>query len=194
MKRIILSVFMLTALSSIGNKINAQTKIGYFDENTVLGLMPGIQKVDTLLNQFNQDSLQGEYEYTLGEFKRKDDLLKADSTAATKLSGGQKKIIQGERDRLAYQLTNWNTYTQQKLGAKQRELVAPFMDKIRIAFQKVIARDKFSYVLRAENLYFAPPENDLVPLVCKELGIKLPPAYFGQQSGDGNNAPKPAKH
>ena len=94
MKRIILSVFMLTALSAISNKTNAQTKIGYFDENTVLGLMPGIQKVDTLLNQFNQDSLQGEYEYTLGEFKRKDDLLKADSTAATKLSGGQKKIIQ----------------------------------------------------------------------------------------------------
>ena len=74
MKRIILSVFMLTALSAISNKTNAQTKIGYFDENTVLGLMPGIQKVDTLLNQFNQDSLQGEYEYTLGEFKRKDDL------------------------------------------------------------------------------------------------------------------------
>jgi Skp family chaperone for outer membrane proteins len=186
MKKTVFALFILLT-GSLSNKMYAQFKIGYFDEKPVLSLMPGIQKIDTLLEAFNRDSLQGEYDYDLSEFKRKDDLLKSDSAAANKMSAGEKEMITRDRNMLAYKLSNWEAYKQNRLGAKQQELLIPFMDKLRVAFQQVITEGKYTYVLRAENLLYAPPGDDLVPAVCKKLKIILPAEYFGQQSTENSN-------
>lgn len=194
MKKIIFSLITLTAITLVNNVAHAQTKMGFFDENIVISLMPGIQKIDTLLNQFNQDSLEGEYQYNLSEFQRKDNALKADSTSVNKMPASQKSMMTNDRNLLAYKLARWDDYKQNRLRAKQQELLEPYMQKIRTAFQQVIIEGKYAYVFRAENLYYAPPVDDLVPAVCKKLKINLPDAYFGQQAGDGNNnKPKPGK-
>lgn len=189
MKRTLFSLVSLTILTILSSQANAQNKMGFFDENIVISLMPGIQKIDTLLNQFNQDSLEGEYQYNLSEFKRKDDALKADSTSVNKMPASQKSMMTNDRNLLAYKLANWEAYKQNRLRAKQQELLEPYMQKIRTAFQQVIIEGKYTHVFRAENLYYAPPTDDLVPAVCKKLKIALPPAYFGQQ----DNNTKPAK-
>lgn len=193
MKKIILSFLTLLTITSVNNIAHAQTKMGFFDENIVISLMPGIQKIDTLLNQFNQDSLEGEYQYNLSEFQRKDNALKTDSTAINKMPASQKSMMANDRNMLAYKLADWDAYKQNRLRAKQQELLEPYMQKIRTAFQQVIIEGKYTHVFRAENLYYAPPTEDLVPAVCKKLKINLPDAYFGQQTGDGNVKPKPGK-
>lgn len=193
MKKIILSFITLLTITSVNNIAHAQNKMGFFDENIVISLMPGIQKIDTLLNQFNQDSLEGEYQYNLSEFQRKDNALKTDSTAINKMPASQKSMMANDRNMLAYKLANWDAYKQNRLRAKQQELLEPYMQKIRTAFQQVIIEGKYTHVFRAENLYYAPPTEDLVPAVCKKLKINLPDAYFGQQTGDGNVKPKPGK-
>lgn len=193
MKKIILSFLTLLTITAVNNIAHAQNKMGFFDENIVISLMPGIQKIDTLLNQFNQDSLEGEYQYNLSEFQRKDNALKTDSTAINKMPASQKSMMANDRNMLAYKLANWDAYKQNRLRAKQQELLEPYMQKIRTAFQQVIIEGKYTHVFRAENLYYAPPTEDLVPAVCKKLKINLPDAYFGQQTGDGNVKPKPGK-
>ncbi len=183
MKKTVLSLVVLTTLFS-GKLCAQQVKIGYFDEKPILSLMPGIQKIDSLLDVFSKDSLQVEYDYNMSEFQRKENVLKADSTAANKMSTGQKEMILRDRNMLGYKLANWQAYTQNRLQEKQQKLLEPFMQKISSAFQKVIIEGKYTYVLRAEGLYYAPPGDNLFLPVCKKLGITVPKEYFGQTTTD----------
>lgn len=159
--------FMLTGT----NKAAAQTKMGYFDLEYVVGLMPGVSKVDTLLAQFERDSLGMEYEFRMSEFQRNDSTLKADSTKMPARLYQEKKndLIQK-----FYVLQNWQQYSQQVSQAKQQELMEPFINKVLQAFQQVVDEGKYGYVLKRESLWIAPPADNLIPLVAKKLGIKLP--------------------
>jgi hypothetical protein len=57
-------------------KTNAQAlKIGYFDEQQLLPLFPGIGKIDTLMAIYQSDSLGVEYNYTYADYMRRDSML-----------------------------------------------------------------------------------------------------------------------
>jgi Skp family chaperone for outer membrane proteins len=69
MKKVLFAAILLVACS-FGNSATAQTKIGYFDDQSVIALFPGIQeKLDTVLNSYAKDSLQDEYNYTLKDYQ-----------------------------------------------------------------------------------------------------------------------------
>ena len=77
MKKILIVCVAFAAGILVSNNTKAQqVKIGSFDEESVLGLFPGIQKVDTLINQYQIDSLGNERDYEISEFKRKDSTFK----------------------------------------------------------------------------------------------------------------------
>ena len=93
MKKVLLmavaGVFTLFAATTA----NAQVKIGTFDEEAILSFMPGVQKVDTALQQYVADSLKPEYDYELYQFQTKDSTFKADST---KMNNSVKQIMKKE--------------------------------------------------------------------------------------------------
>jgi len=66
MKKGFLFAAILLVAASFTNSASAQApvKIGYFDEQSVLGLFPGIQKVDSLMQSYVTDTLQDEYLYS----------------------------------------------------------------------------------------------------------------------------------
>ena len=100
-----LMVCVAFALSIVTiNNVNAQTKIGSFDEESILGLMPGIQKVDTLLRKYVADSLNPKRDYEMMELKRKDSTFRADSL---KLSASLREIMQKEISQHYYIVANW---------------------------------------------------------------------------------------
>jgi len=173
------------------DKAAAQTKMGYFDLEYVVGLMPGVSKVDTVLAQFEKDSLGMEYDFRLSEFQRNDSTLRADSAKMPARLYQEKKndIIQK-----FYVLQNWQQYAQQVSQAKQQELMEPFLNKALQAFQQVVEEGKYGYVFKRETLWLAPPADNLIPLVAKKLGLKLPAdANAPKEEVPGNKpAPKPA--
>ena len=57
MKKLLFVCVVLAASLLFSNSTNAQVKIGYFDEQSLLSLFPDIQKVDTIINNFVKDSL-----------------------------------------------------------------------------------------------------------------------------------------
>jgi outer membrane protein len=189
-KVLVVAVAVLGLVVTGTEKAAAQTtpnKFGYFDLEYVLSVMPGIEKVDTLMQVFERDSLNPEYQFELAELNRMDSTLKADSA---KMPARLYQQRQQEQIQRYYKLQNWQQYSQQIMQSKQQELMAPYLNKVLEAFQAVIAEGKYTYVFKRETLWQAPPADNLIPVVAKKLGIKLPV----DPNAPGENAPaaKPA--
>ncbi len=146
-------------------------KIGYFDLEAMISLMPGADKIDSLMQVYVRDSINTEYDFRVEEFNKNDSTLKADSAKIPA------KLFQERKAKLFqefYLLQNWQEYSQQMYQQKQQQLVGPFAQKAIEAFKKVVAEGKYTHVLKADSFYEAPPSDNLVPLVAKKLGIKMP--------------------
>ena len=172
MKKVFLFSVAIIATFMFSTTTKAQGKIGSFDEESVLGLMPGIQKVDTILQKYVEDSLKTEYEYELSEYKRQDSVLK---DSAHPVSGSLKVILQKELGSHLAKIQNWQQYQNQKLQQKQEELLVPYRQKIYDALREIIAEQKYVYVFKSE-VFFAPiPLQDNLSIkVAQKLKLKLP--------------------
>jgi len=199
MKKFLAACVALSLSILIINNAHAQQqqiKIGSFDEESVLGLMPGIQKVDTILQQYVADSLKVEYDYELSELKRKDSLLK-DTTH--KLNPSLASILQKEVSQHLYKIQNWQQYQNQMLQQKQEALLVPYRQKVYAALQEIITEQKYTYVFKSD-VFFAPiPLKDNLSIkVAQKLKLPLPQEVQdalreqGLLEAGGATAPKPA--
>ena len=200
MKKILVVCVALGFSLLYTNSTQAQGKIGVFDEQSVLGLMPGIEKVDTMLNQYVTDSLSVERDYELSELKRKDSTFKKDSAT---MNPSLRSIMQKEIGQHFYKLQNWQQYQQQMVQQKQDLLLRPYLEKVYNALQEVVAEQKYVYVFKADAFspYAPPPLSDNLSIkVALKMGLKLPQNVLealkaqGVSTGNGAGAaaPKPA--
>ncbi len=205
MKKVLTLCVAVAASFFIGSSVNAQTKIGFFDDQQILALMPGIAKVDTLLQKFAADSLAPERDQLMDDLKRVDSLLKD----STKLTNSLKQVLQKQASEYYYKLQNWQQYQQQVLQQKQEQLLAPFKKPVYAALQEVIAEQKYTVILKPESVLWAE-KSDEVPLrVLAKLKIPNLPkeiqdqinALGGQKGATGpsttpapkSNVPAPKK-
>ncbi|MFN4975215.1 MAG: OmpH family outer membrane protein [Bacteroidota bacterium] len=170
-----LSLVVASLLFSAGNATAQQpVKIGYFDEQLVLGLMPGIDKVTQELESFQQDSLKDEYDYTYKTFLRQDSLFKKDSaTMPPKAREMALTDLNKSRQKLVY----WQQYSQEVTSQKQEQLLQPYRIKILTALNEVIAEQKYTLVLKNDALspYVNPPLLDNLAIrVAIKLKLQLP--------------------
>lgn len=172
MKKLLFVCVAFAASFLFSNNTNAQQKMGYFDEQLTLSLFPGIQKIDTLLNSFQNDSLRVEYEYRVGDFTRRDSIFKKDSAT---MPVKAREMATRELNQLKYNLINWQTYAQQMIEAKTEQLLMPYKQKMFEALKLVIAEQKYTYVLTAQALspYAQPPLLDNLSIRVA-MKLKLP--------------------
>ena len=188
-------VIAIGLLVSTGAK--AQMKIGTFDEQSVLGLMPGIQKIDTMLQKYVADSLKPEYDYELSELMRLDSTFKKDSAA---MQPGTRGIMQKEINQHKYKIVNWQQYQNQQLEQKQEELLYPYKQRIYASLERIIKEQKYTHVFKSDNLLVAPPSDNLVIKVALDLKLKFPKDVEDQLRAQGlldsspttPSAPRPA--
>lgn len=191
----VLFVCLAFSLSLLTTKTNAQ-KIGSFDEESVLGLFPGLQqKVDSALQQFVADSLKPEYDAELEMLQTKDSLLK-DSLGK---SESWKKNLKNEIGVHRYKLQNWQQYQQQRLQGKQDEVLFPYKKKVYEALDEIIRDQKYTHVMKSEVFLLAPPLDNLSIKVAQKLKLPLPKdvedaikAAQGQGGGNPAGGNKPA--
>jgi Skp family chaperone for outer membrane proteins len=199
MKKVLFAAILLVACS-FGNSATAQTKIGYFDDQSVIALFPGIQeKLDTVLNSYAKDSLQDEYNYTLKDYQVKDSIYRRDSADLSK----RPKALQMATDdlnRLKYKLINWQQYQQQMMEQKQESLLLPYRQKIAQALSEVVAEQKYNLVLKADALSpYAQPSiaDNLTIRVALKLKLPVPKeiedAFKAATGGAAKPAAAPAK-
>ena len=176
MKKGFLFAAVLLVAISFTNSASAQTvKIGYFDEQKVIALFPGIQeKLDTVLQSYAKDTLQDEYNYTLKSYQVKDSIYRKDSLELSK----RPKALQlstDELNQLKYKLINWQQYQQEAMQKMQEELLLPYRQKIFAAMSEVVAENKYTWVLNESVLspYFQHSIADNLA-IRTAMKLKLP--------------------
>lgn len=168
-------VFSLVALTSIFlmicGLVQAQTKMGHTNLEDVVSIMPDIKKADSILTKFKKDSLESMLPYYLSEFKRKDSIAKAETTPAV-----VRQQAQQEAGQYGSILQNWDQYSQNELQRKQQEVLQPYFAKAFQLVNEVAKENGYTWVFKQDALLVAPQTDDLLPLIAKKLGVKLPTA------------------
>jgi Skp family chaperone for outer membrane proteins len=186
MKKVLFVCVAVFASLLFTNHTNAQTKIGTFDEESVLGLMPDIDKVTAALQSFAKDSLQVDYEYKVNEFQRRDSIFKKDS--ATMPARAREQAVK-ELNQIKYQLVNWQQYQQQAVQAKQEELLVPYKQKIYASLEKIIREQKYTHIFRSDALLKSPIGDNLSIKVAQDLKLNLPKEVIEELKNQGVPVP-----
>src|SRR3954468_7669978 len=139
MRKIFFSVFVLTAVSFITVKAQAQQgKIGVFDLDIMVQAMPGYGNVDSLLQIYQRDSLSAEYDVYMSEYQRLDSTYKTDSAlvAQGKKSKALLDYTTTERQKMGMNIAYWQQISQQKEDNKRAQLAQPLYQQVAAAYKK----------------------------------------------------------
>ena len=168
----IFSVSVIVLVFIVAGNTAYSQKTGYISVDGAVSLMPETVKLDTIMAQFEKDSIGSQYNYIVSEYQRNDSIFK-DTTkpqAIRNMAGQQMQAYLG-------QLQNWQEYASQLYQQKQNQLLVPIYAKVQDAIKAVAKEGGYTYVYRAEALIVAPPADDLLPAVAKKLNLKLPATY-----------------
>jgi outer membrane protein len=178
-------IFLLAAIVVVAaSNVNAQgQKSGYISVEQMVSLMPELGKIDTLLQKFQSDSLNTEFQALIQDYQYRDSMLT--KTDTTKMPASVKAEHRRQMEGAAYQIQNWQQISQNVMQSKQQELLAPIYQRVMDAVRSVAKDNGYGFVYNQEALLVAPPADNLLPLVAKRLNVKLP-AQNAQ--GPANNA------
>ena len=173
MKKLLFVCVAIAVSLLFTNSSDAQSaKIGYFDEQLTLSLFPGIGKIDTMMQSYQNDSLRAEYDYRVYEFQRADSMFKKDSAT---MPVKARELATRDLNQKKYTLVNWQQLGQQMYEAKMEQLLNPYKQKIFEALKLVITEQKYTFILTAQALspYAQPPLLDNLSIRVA-MKLKLP--------------------
>lgn len=184
MKKIISVVIIALGLLVAGNNAHSQTKMAYMSVDAMVSLMPEAAKIDTLLQKYQNDSLNQTLNNIVQEYQYKDSMLrKTDTTKTPKQVLNQ---LRTDVNVLSYQIQNWQTLAGQAYQSKQEQLLAPVYNKVVTALRTVAKEKGYVYVLSKDAFLVAPDGDDLLPAVATKLGVKLPATMTQKPVGKPN--------
>ena len=166
-----LTVVVLVSGMFFANDAAAQTKICYIRIDDVIGLMPETAKLDSLLDRYQQDSINPQYAQIISLYQYKDSVLKDSVHVAPAVV---KKQIEQELPQLLYQIQNWQQIVNQALQAKQDELLAPLYKKAYDAVKAVAKEKAYTHVMSKDTFLVAPDGDDITLLVAAKLKLNIP--------------------
>jgi len=176
MRKVIFSLLAITGLGFAANKAQAQTtplKIGVFDIDQMVQAMPEMKDVQAKLESYQRDSLGPQRDNLELQYNRADSSYKADSLAkrsAATLDYDRKQVTG-----FAQTLMQWQQIVQQNSQNKYQELAAPSYKKAADAFNKAVADNHVTLVLKPDAIQYADDKqiiNLFVP-VAKALGVNI---------------------
>lgn len=185
MKKVFSLVAVIGLLIAAGNTAIAQNKFGHADIEQVVSILPDIRKADSLLQKFKKDSIDNAFPFYLNEYKRKDSIAKSPSTPAS-----IKQTVQQEAAQYLQIIQNWDQFAQAEYQRKQGEVLNPYFSKAFELINTVAKENGYTWVFKQDALLVAPQTDDLLPLVAKKLGVKLP---TGAATGVDKPGAEPAK-
>jgi outer membrane protein len=171
MKKFFTAAFVVIALS-MANAADAQMKIGYISVDNMVGLMPDLTKIDTMLQKYQADSLNPQYAYLISEYNRKDSMV--NTRDSVKYKGAVGAQIRQEMQEIAGTIQNWQQLTNQAMEAKQNELLRPVYAKVYDAIKAVAKEKGYTHVFNKEAFLVAPEGDDMILDVAKRLKVTVP--------------------
>lgn len=172
MKKTIILAFTFVFLLSFTNEVKSQTlKIGVFDLEVMVQAMPAYRVVDSLMAIYDRDTLDALRQYNESEYKRLDSVYRADSAA---VANGQKPktvydIIANDRQKAMINILYWQQIAQNKSNEKRSILSQNLFNQASEAYKKVLARKKYTLVLKPNTYEYGFNIENIFIAVAREL-------------------------
>jgi outer membrane protein len=168
----ILTVLAVVVFACSGN-VFAQ-KTGHVNLNDILMLMPERKKAEEDIQTYAKEldtklkSMSQEYESKIQEYQAKESLM------TDPIKQDKQKEIAGLEERIK----DFQTTAQESLQKKQNELLEPMVAKAKKAIEDVAKENGYRNVIDSSLgvLLYMNPDDDLMPLVKKKMGLVSPPA------------------
>lgn len=164
--------FMVAILFT--NSSKAQTlKIGVFDIDMMVQAMPPYHIVDSLMQIYDNDSLGALRQYNESEYQRLDSTYKSDSAlvAQGKKSKAILDMVTADRQKAAINIVYWQQIAQNKSEAKRSELSQDLYKQVVDAYKKVLARKKYTMVLKPQTYEAGFQIDNIFIAVARELKL-----------------------
>jgi len=202
MRKVFFALLFLAAVLFGGEKVQAQQlKIGVFDMDVMVQVLPGYRAVDSLVQLYDRDSLSAEYDVYMSEYQRLDSTYKTDSAlvAQGKKSKALLDYTTTERQKMGMNIAYWQQISQQKEDNKRAQLAQPLYQQVAAAYKKVLDAKKYSLILKPQTIELGSNVDNLFVSVAKELKLTSLPQellQFGndpdapQTGGTSNTVPK----
>jgi len=170
MKKLVKVALVAVCIVFMGNFAKAQVKIGYIDQNALIGAMPELKTVNTQMEAYNKQftdkiaALQTEFNGKVTIYNnKKATMTDADRTAS-----------EAELQDLQRRGTDLQASAQKQVEAKGAEYMKPLLDKAKLAIEAVAKEKGYSYVLDSSQtvLLVSPPGDDMMAAVKLKMGLK----------------------
>ena len=174
MKKILSFAFIFTVLLLLSVNARSQTfKVGVFDIGIMVQAMPGYPVVDSLMEIYDRDSLGSLREYYESEYQRLDSTYKADSAqvAAGKKSKAILDMVYADRQKAMINIVYWQQIAQNKSNEKRNVLSQGISNLVVNAYKKVLARKKYTLVLKPQTYEGGFKIDNIFIAVARELKL-----------------------
>ena len=192
MKKILSFALSIAALLLVSVNARSQTlKIGVFDIDVMVQAMPGYHNVDSLMQIFDRDSLGSLREYYESEYKRLDSTYKSDSAqvATGKKSKAILDMVYADRQKAMINIIYWQQIAQNKSNEKRGVLSQGMYDQVVNAYKKVLARKKYTLVLKPQTYEGGFKIDNIFIAVARELKLNELPQNLLYLGDDPDPAP-----
>jgi Skp family chaperone for outer membrane proteins len=197
MKRFVLPLLTIAFILCFDTASKAQAlKAGVFDIDLMVQAMPGYRMVDSLVAQYEADSLEAEKEFYMAEYQRLDSTYKADSALVVqgKKTQAQLNFIVDQRRDNGLKLVYWQQYSQNKSNNKRGQLAQPLYEVVVGAYKKVLERKKYTLILKPNTYEAGFPIDNIFLSVARELKLtQLPQQLVGLGDDPDVSAKQPTK-
>jgi outer membrane protein len=174
MKKFIAIFALVGALTSFSNQTNAQQKLAYVNSEELISLMPEYTVAVKAIEVYRKDFVdQLEKMKKEGQTKY-EEYLKGEKT----MSESMREIKKTELEGISERLQKFEQNAQEKVQAKQAELLKPITLKAEEAIREVAKANGITYVfdMVSTGIIVAPPGDDILPLLKTKLNLKMPTA------------------
>jgi outer membrane protein len=164
-------IVAVIAFAAMSFSVSAQKnqKFGHLDFAKLYAAMPGQDSVKAKM-QVYMKTIQDQYAAMQTEYESKvNDYTANKETMSAIIKQTKEKEIVDLQDRMqAFQNS-----AQQAMSDKEAELTAPIIEKAKAAVKDVAKDGGYTYVFNSTEglLLYAEPNDDIMPLVKKKLGL-----------------------
>ena len=174
MKKIVSFSFVFAVSLLLSVNARSQTlKVGVFDIGIMVQSMPGYVVVDSLMQIYDRDSLGSLREYYESEYQRLDSTYKTDSAqvVAGKKSKAIVDMVYADRQKAMINIVYWQQIAQNKSNEKRNVLSQGIYNLVVNAYKKVLARKKYTLVLKPQTYEGGFKIDNIFIAVARELKL-----------------------
>lgn len=160
----------------------AQDKLGHANVELILNYMPESKSMNQSLQTYQKQlakQLQVKEDYARTKLTEYQAYMQ-EHPNATPESDPQVRSKQEELQKLDNEIRTEATKSEEKLMKKRQDLLAPIVEKLKAAIDKVAVAEGYTYVFNSVDgsgvsiILKGPEEDDLTRRIMTELGINIP--------------------